>query len=279
MRLEYFVLFANERIKESIKIKIKWAKATISNSSSRAAKDAAELYLYLMTKYGYYSDNDMVRPKLECISLGDEQALKKFYIYGPNSTAPPNFQYSGYTTVLTKMIDTTVTDYGEVILFINSYTFTQLGNAEKSSLAGKYKTIYVHCAISKIEPPFVAAKFPPGDSIASAMGLGRILYCLLMDYGKFQCVIEGFDFYLSERGYGGYVPTGVPTEDLGIAERIICQSLTDHDALFNYLYVKELASILDVVGTPAFLKIINMSGDEYIKRLVNVRKFGTLLHL
>ena len=279
MRLECLVLFANGRIKESIKMKIEWANAITMNSSSQAAKNAAKLYLCVMAKYGYCSSHDIVRPALECASSGNEQALKKFYIYGPNSNAPPDLKYADHTIVLTKMIDTPVTDYGDVILFLNSYTYTQFGNAEKSSLTRKYKTIYVHCRVSKIEPPFIAAKFPAGDSIAGAMGLGRILYCLLMEYGRFQCVIEGFDFYLSERGYGGYVATGVPTDDPVLAERVICQSLADHDALFNFLYVKELASTLDVAGSSEFLKIIGMSGDEYMERLVNVRKFCTLIHL
>jgi hypothetical protein len=279
MRLEYLVLFANGRIKESIIMKIAWANTIITNSSSQASKNAAELYLLVMAKFGYCSAGDMVSAGVECESSSNEQPLKKFYIYGPNSDDPPDSKYSDHAIVLTKMIGASVTDYGDVILFLNSYTYTQIGNDEKLLLTHKYKTIYVHSAISKIEPPFVAAKFPAGDSIASAMGLGRILYCLLMEYGRFQCVIEGFDFYLSGRGYGGHVPTGVPTDNPALKERVICQSLADHDALFNFLYVKELVSSLELKGSPEFLKLLSMSGDEYIESLVNVRKLSLLTYL
>jgi len=278
LRLDYLVSLSHGRVKESIRIKVDWANAIILNSSSQSARDAAKLYLHVLAKYGYCARNITIDAEWDHEPLPSKRSLNKFYIYGPNSSSPPNLKFSDHTLVLTKMPVFSVAGYSDVRLFLNSYTFSQLCDVDMLSFADKYNQIYVHCNTSTITPPFIAAKSTAADAIASLQGLGRILYCLLMQYGRFQCVIEGFDFYLSEKGYSGHIVTGLPTDDPLLANQYIWQSLADHDALFNFLCVKEITSKLDVVGSSEFLKLIGMSSDEYLERLVKVRPPGRRLY-
>jgi len=125
--------------------------------------------------------------------------------------------------------------------------------------------------------PFKRAKFPISDNIAAPMALGRVLYNLIYTHGSFNCVIEGFDFYLSEEMYSKSYPSLARQADNSINEQLICSSLVAHDALYNFLYVRELVSMLNLKDSGSFKNLIKMDGHMYLNKLANVRNFKTLL--
>ena len=111
------------------------------------------------------------------------------------------------------------------------------------------------------------------ENLASPMALGRLLYNLVMEYGVFSCVIEGFDCYLDKGMYASYYPTLSKDKR---QEQLICSGLAGHDALYNFLYIKEVAGMLDITDSVDFKKIIGMSGRLYLDKLSQIRKFETL---
>ena len=64
-----------------------------------------------------------------------------------------------------------------------------------------------------------------------------------------------------------------------VDERIICDSLADHDALFNFLYVKEVCEYLNVHDSNDFRELCAKSGDWYLSKLQKIRKFELLKNL
>jgi hypothetical protein len=124
-----------------------------------------------------------------------------------------------------------------------------------------------------LEKPIIRANFPIGDNIASPMALGRLLYNLMMKYGSFTCVIEGFDFYLDKKMYASYYPSLSMDKN---QEQLICSGLAAHDSLYNFLYAKELVKKLDIIDSQDFKALVEMSGKLYLEELSKIRDFKTL---
>ena len=175
------------------------------------------------------------------------------------------------------MIDFDVSDFKESILILNSYTSSQLTQNDKKLLSKKYSSIYLSSYRTKIKPPFKKFEKVTGGCIASPMALGRILDKLSKMYLNSEFIIEGFDFYLSKNSYSGLVQTGYPLKFNQLTEHLICQSLFDHDPLFNFLYTKNIISKLKVKDSHKFLEIINLNGNEYFKKLSKFRNFQSLI--
>ena len=146
-------------------------------------------------------------------------------------------------------------------------------------LIEEFGIVYVHCRESNLSKPFKRAKFPLGDNIAGPMALGRILYNLIQEYGEFTCVIEGFDFYLDRQGYQGYYPSLFRNSSNTTREQIICSGLANHDALYNFLYVKKKAENLNILDSREFKKILKLSGEGYLSELAKTRNFRSLCYL
>ena len=122
---------------------------------------------------------------------------------------------------------------------------------------------------------FEHSKMLPCSELCGSMALGRVLYNLLSKNGRFDCVIEGYDQYLSADAYSKYYPTLVRENDC-IDERKIVQGLADHDPLYNFLIVKELSNYVNFIKSSSFNEMVNMSGNEYLKELANARNFSLL---
>ena len=146
----------------------------------------------------------------------------------------------------------------------------------RNDLIKKYEQIIVSCRTSIIRDPFKRAKFPLGENIAGCMGLGRLLYNLLMSHGVFTCVIEGFDCYLDSEMYSSYYPSLARDKNFLVDEQVICSGLAGHDPLFNFLYLKEVLEMVKIVDSRALKDIVKMTGKEYLLELSKVRKFETL---
>lgn len=276
-RIECMILFSNKKFNEYIKKRIEWSNFILDNSSSIEEKNAAMQYLYIYRLFGYCKRLISVDlTKVKKIQIHKQKTNKKFYLYGPNSLFPPNPKYSNCIIVLTKMIDYDISNFDKSILILNFYTSNQLGQEVKELLLKKYNKIYLSSTKIKIKSPF--KKFNTGISghIASPMNLGRILNYLSKMYLNSEFIIEGFDFYLSKNSYSGYVKTGLPLKNKQLTERLICQSLFDHEPLFNFLYVKNIISRLRIKDSHKFIKIINFSGDQYLKKLYKLRDFHRL---
>ena len=54
--------------------------------------------------------------------------------------------------------------------------------------------------------------------------------------------------------------------------------LADHDAIYNFLFVKEMLNHIDVIDSAEFLDYVNLSVEEYIDRLIKQRNFKLLIN-
>ena len=274
IRIEYLGSLSNNKLHEAVLKKNEWAELALKESMSLVSRRTAKGYLSLLSKHGHH--NGEYR---ECTYAAAKVSEKKFYIYGPNANAGPSSKYEDYVLVMMKPMDIDVGAYNKAMLFLNSqYYSTAVCKNEKlkSELIAKYQEIYVSCREAVLSEPFIRSKFPMGDQLASPMALGRVLYNLMMRYGKFSCVIEGFDFYLDSAMYGKYYPTLNRDKNNMINEQVICSSLADHDALYNFLYVKEIVEKIDIVDSVDFKSTIELTGERYLNELSRVRTFESL---
>lgn len=273
LRIDYIRALCANDLHGAVQRKIEWAEAVLRGSRSLRSRFDARNYLALLSRHGYYEG----APRT-CALRVQRTTERKFYIYGPNAGGPPSEKYRDFTLVLTKPIETDVSVFDEKVLFINSMFHAKLSREPdlRSEIVDQYGTVFVSCRETKISEPFVRSKFPMGDHIASSQALGRVLYNLLRAYGTFTCVIEGFDLYLTPTAYGAYYPHLARDKNAMVSERVVCKALEDHDALFNFLYVKELAGMLKMVDSPAFRRIVALDGRQYLDELANVRNFRSL---
>jgi hypothetical protein len=274
-RIDCRILFADKKIDEYVKKRIEWSNFILSNSLSKEEKNAALQYLRIFNIFGYYNKKILASSVKTSI---EKKNKKKIYIYGPNSAFSPNPKYSRYTIVLTKMIDYDISNFKDSILILNYYTSNQLTKKNKELLLKKYDKIYLSTSKNKIKYPF--KKFYKekdiGGHIASPMALGRILNRLSNQYPNAEFIIEGFDFYLSKNAYNKYIKTGYPLKSNQLTELLICQSIFDHEPLFNFLYVKNIISKLKIKDSHKFIEIMKLSGYQYLKRLYKFRNFSSL---
>ena len=275
LRIEYMDSLAGNDLYSATLKKNQWAEFAQRNSMSPASRWAARGYLSLLSRHGFYNASDVVFPRMDIRTVSET----KFYIYGPNAGSPPSIKYKDHVLVLMKPIAADVSLYRGAVLFLNSvyYNGVVCKNDKLSyEITNKYGKLYVNCRRAGLPPPFIRSKFPMGGDIASAQGLGRVLYNLIRQYGKFSCVIEGFDLYLKPTVYGSYYPALLRDKHGMLIESAICHSLVDHDALYNFLYMKELSGMLDIVDSADFRRIIELSGERYLDELSKVRNFASI---
>ena len=264
----------------AIKKKIEWAEYALENSVSAKVRLNARGYLSLLRKHEFYHRDEFRMQSVINSSLLRKSTDKKIYIYGPNSNKPPNIAYKDYLLVVLKPVDFDLVEFERKLLFVNgAYYFSKMADKLDftSYLIDKYGEVIVS-SLSDVSGPLKKAKFPLSDNIAAPQALGRIIYNLIHRFGRFTCVIEGFDFYISNSSYAAYYPTLTRTKG-AIDEKAICHSLADHDALYNFLYVKELCNYLNIEDSEEFKSICDNSGEWYLTRIHETRNFATLKNL
>lgn len=273
-RLAYIDRLASNDLRGAALEKEKWADLVLRDSTSLRARWAAKEYLAVVGR-GARGVSDPAW--CHRIARG-RRSDQRFYLYGPNAGSPPSAQYSDFTIVLPKPSEFDVSRFAGSILFVNSMYHAKLTRdaALRSSVVEKYDRVFVSCRETDLSPPFVRAKFPMGGDIGGAMALGRILFNLVRAHGRFTCVIEGYDLYLQRDAYAPYYPHLARDHASTINERVICKALEDHDALYNFLYLKQIVATLDVVDSEPFMRIMRMTADEYLSALASVRDFGSL---
>jgi hypothetical protein len=275
--IEYRISLYTRGVENSVVDKCNWSEYVLKESSNYKARLNARMYLSLLSRHGFYESRIKRLDKVFNQQLVQKHSKKSFYIYGPNSKNPPNPKYKDYTLVLLKDIKL-INDFQKKLLFVNGIYYKKIiaeDSKKQSFLHNKYNRIVVSCLHSKLPSGFERAKFPMGCNISSPMALGRVLYNLMYHYGRFTCVIEGFDFYLNDDMYASYYPSLARTNGL-INEQLICNSLSVHDALYNFLYVKEFCMNLEIKDSSTFIKLIEMNGKKYLENLDNVRNFKIL---
>lgn len=269
-RLSYLLSLSNNNYKEALVIKKRWAKNVIHSSLSKNQKESAKNYLETIeaSNNRSYLDNK------------DVLSNEKFYIYGPNASIIPNENYYDHTLVHIKPFPEDLKSFKKEILFLNSYYFNNSvkGNHNYiNKLKKRYHKIYVTCMTSALPEGFQRVILNKPGYIASEMALQRILGFLLQEHKSFECVIEGFDFYLNKDAYSNanYHKLTRLKNKL-IQEKEMCLSLADHDFLFNFILTKKLLCKLRLNDSLDFKKIISLSVDDYQKKLFNSRDFSTL---
>ena len=252
------------------KEKREWAQFVVENSRDQVAIDNAKDYLELIYNYNNYN----YKNNENCQKTDDI-----FYIYGPNSNYRPTTKYNNCVIILTKPIDESVSMYKSSKLFLNSYYFNNVVANDtdiKIELLEKYNDVYVSCIHAELGKEFKPIDISKSGYLSGAMALGRVLHTLVMEHGEINCIIEGFDFYLDSKAYNSKYPSSLRKYGGAINERGICQSLIHHDAEYNFLYVKKIASKVKLLKSPKLIDILDMDSDEYMKELFNTRDFSKL---
>lgn len=265
-RLEYFLKLSSENYLESLNIKKKWANYIITQSPSKKSIANAENYKKII------SSNSIAHIEV------NGNNLKKFYIYGPSSKNDPSEKYNDYTLVHLKPFPKKI-NFNEEILFLNSFYFSNAVKGNKNSqksLEKRYKAVYVSCMSSEIPSNFIRLPLSNEGFISSEMALQRVLKFLIEKYETIECVIEGFDFYLSEDAYQNKSYDKLTRRESGIDEKEICLSLAEHDFYFNFMITRQFMQNIKLTDSNDFKKIINMSPKEYCNALFNTREFKLL---
>ena len=180
-----------------------------------------------------------------------------------------------------KPVDFDLSIFSEKILYVNGNYYNKKmsnNNRHVNELLSNYDKVIVSSLLADLDVRVERAKFPISDNISSPMALGRLLYNLIFSHGRSKCVIEGFDFYLDKEINAEYYHS-LAMKINGSVEQDICKSISAHDGLFNFLYVKELCEYLEVVDSIDFKNILSRSGQWYINKLQKVRDFSTLKNI
>ncbi len=276
---EYIYYLSRNQFSKSIEKKIEWAKLILNFSDEEYEKLTATHYLNTINQNNMktsYKINDYVENELTNIT---NISNKTFYLYGPNTKKLPNIKYKNCILVLTKHIDANIDKFQDSILFLNYHYYStkiQNNNILKKEILKKYGKIYISSLNPIKDKEFEHSKMLPGSAIGSSMALGRILYNLLIKNGIFDCIIEGYDLYLSKTPYSKYYPSLMREKNNIFNERLCVKSLADHDPLYNFLIVRNLINYINCIKSTDFLKILNMSQDEYLEKLGKVRDFSLL---
>jgi hypothetical protein len=279
-KIKCLIQLYNLDIQGSVSYKIKWAEYTIKNSKSLKSRTNAKVYLSLLAKNGFY------RNHYRKIVTLNRKVLKNptnnlFYIYGPNSQNPPNKEYKDYTIVLMKPVDFDLSIFSKKILYVNGNYYNEAmykNDDYVHELLNKYDRVIVSSLSTVLDERLERAKFPISDNISAPMALGRLLYNLIFSYDRPKCVIEGFDFYLDNQIIAKYYPT-LAQKINGSIEQDICNSIAEHDGLYNFLYVKELSEYIELTDSIDLKNILSRSGQWYINKLQKVRDFSTLKNI
>jgi len=271
LRLKYFkesIFFSSTSIS-----KIAWANFILNNSKDTALANYSSFYLNLYKNKSAINSKVLVSRKLHYSEVNS----KYFYIYGPNSSSPPNNNLNKTTLVLTKTTDLDISSFYSNILFLNYYTFSRLSHEELNNIHIKYKEIIISTDKKIIFPwgNFETMK-PTGTDLASPMSLGRILQYLTLKNVKPSIIIEGFDLYSNSICYSKIINTLMPLENKLSLEKTLCRSLLDHDAEFNFLFIKQILESTSLYESKDFLEILNQTSSSYMTRLHSVRNYELL---
>jgi len=203
---------------------------------------------------------------------------EKFFILGPNAKSDINAIKSDYKLIMTKPFDLDLSNFKNKIIFLNSETYNIYLKKDKlSELVRLYEKIYVNARDRNLSSnKCIRIKNIAQGNLSSLMGLQRILYNLFIENGPFECIIEGFDLYLEEIVFNDYHKPSNRENNAKLQERHYCESLLIHDAVYNFLFLKELSSYINIEGNEKFLNIISLSLSDYLKKLISVRKFEYL---
>ena len=277
-RLKYLKELSEDNLHSAIELKEDWANFVKNYSISKKDIANADLYLKATSKI---QNNTEVKDNFS-LDKGQENR-KKFYIYGPGSQAKPNPEYKDFTLVLLKPLPAEQKYFKNQILFLNSYYFTNIvqgNNKIIDSLIQKYSKIYLSCMTSSLPLGFERVDLVDEGYIANEMALQRILFFLYKKYGTFECVIEGFNFYLEKDAYMNRNYHKLTRDIAGrIDEKELCLSLAEHDFYFNFIRTQEIVKKIEIQGSNEFKKIISLNVFDYVQKLSKSRDFTSLKNL
>lgn len=269
-RISYLKNLSNLDYKSANIIKKEWADFVSKKSASEEDKSGALHYLAVINK-----DENIKLPLNESII-----EPRKFYIYGPSATNTPNPKYSDYTLIHTKPYPKILESFNKELLFLNSYYFMfAVDNNFKvqKELKARYKKIYVTTMQEHLPEGFNVIDLHKSGYIQSEMALQRILRFLIKEYKVFDCVIEGFNFYLEKDAYKNKNYHKLTRKDNNlINEKEICLSLADHDFLFNFKLTKNLVKRFNLIDSNDFREILSLTDDHYLEKLFISRDFSSL---
>ena len=256
-----------------------WAKYICENSLSKFARFNARGYLRLLKKEKVINYNIPVYKSGE---VKNSYSTNQIYLYGPNSSNEPNIKYKNYCLTLLKDYSGDISPFSQKVLYMNSFYFTKVVNDTpiQNDLLLKYNECYVSCLTSVLPQGFTRAKFSSQGNCASLMALGRILYNYEKKYGRFDCVIEGFDLYLDKNPYANLkYPKKSRDKNGRIDETDFVFSLAEHDYIYNFLFLKDFIKKINLIDSEKFKSIMKMSWKEYAKNLHESRNFKNLRNL
>jgi hypothetical protein len=275
-RNNYFYKLQNNDLKAATEVKIRWSEYTSQYSKSSIEKNCANSFLALCVEF-----NATELPKLPEINTSNENS--KFYIVGPNSSQKNYLKekYKDFHFIYSKDNTKEIADNRSKLLFSNAFYYLKRiqGNSEYiEMLQEKYEECYVFSNDSEITNEFEVVRSSSQGNISSLMSLGRILYYLVKQHGYIECIIDGFDLYLSKEPYENLEYDKITRQKNNqINESEICLSLGEHDFIYNFLFLKKICnSYISLVDSDYFSSIIAMNSDQYIERLIESRNFKSL---
>ena len=171
-----------------------------------------------------------------------------------------------------------VEKFKDSILFINSiYYHNKIKNNRKKrdELLKKYGRIMINSMHYIDDKDIKYSAVPPGSELCGLMGFGRVLYNLILNNGRVNCVVDGYDMYVEEFPYSKYYPT-LTRQNNELNEALIVQGLADHDFIYDFLKVKELMKNVNLIDSDRFSSIINMPLSKYLEKIATVRNFKLL---
>ena len=266
-RNNYYKISRSSLIKGQ-KHKIKWVEYLIQNSKDKAVLANAKEYLSVIN----HEKNKSIKINTSKKIINKTNNI--FYIYGPNTSRPINLNYKNSILINLKPMSFNKDFYESSMLFINSYYYRNYLSKNKikmEEVQNLYNRVYLSCNESELGNGVKRIVIENQGYLASLMGLGRILYYLSSKYEEVNCVIEGFDFYLNKEMYKGYYHK-IDLEGQPLNNDYYITSLIDHDALYNFLYVKYVVSKLNLIDSEELKSILLMTGRGYLELLHKQRQ-------
>lgn len=275
----YISFLANNEILKATQEKEKWARFICSFSESEYEIKSAQDYLYLLDKYELVQKS---KANFNFNILPGNQKLtdNSFYLFGPNADHEPNQKYLDKTIVLSKDVNFDISRFNNSIMFLNwiyYQTKVRTDTQKRKMILDKYGEVFVSSLYPIDDQEIPLSEMPISSTLGGAQGLGRALYHLVTKNGRCNCVIDGYDFWIKKETFSDYYPT-LNRVDGKIVEKNIVNGLADHDAIYNFLFVKEMLNHIDVIDSAEFLDYVNLSVEEYIDRLIKQRNFKLLIN-
>jgi len=284
LRINHFRLLSlkeisNDNFEGVLRIKADWARYVCEHSFSRFERFNARSYLRLVNDHSTLDQSINITNE---IPIGHKDKKKKIYIYGPNAQEPPKEKYRDFSLVLLKPYDGDLQYFKETFLFLNSFYYNNVVIKEslETQLIDNYDKCYVSCRQSNLPKGFLRPKFPSQGFLGSSMALGRVLFHFIREFGELECVIEGFDLYLSKNPYKNEKYHKLSRQEDGSIEEIdFTMSLAEHDYIYNFFFIQKMMSKVFLNDSQEFSEIIKMHWRDYCKQLHESRNFKTLRNI